>query len=472
MFKNEVSATPFTTEVANDAMSRIYGDRFMLDNSFLATMRALLYNRIPEEDHIAFKISSSSSQNMSVSEIYNRNPQIGAPCGIALHYFNNMNAEVNAASFKKAVDCFIDSFDGYKEHRKIREFYRQAFNVACFINEDTKSVVVFVEQMDYRRYHYLQCAILPMFVWYFDKQKGITADEKALVDSLQKRDPNVYLECLEKIAATFDFRAKAIRDKLAGFETAYIKEALAGSEQRYTNIVNTITRLNDEINSKLEALNSLNIEIRGMQDKIASGDNSSEIMDYFLSHKGFTLIEARGSTIDFIIDDKIEYFDPEEAESAINCTHGYLYTCGDDTSRADREMLFKAIFLDGTVNVRVCAAFRLSISGGVSARSHYSFGEEFNKSMPHPHIDEYSCMGDYTRIVNELMQNHNYIMSLEQCIASTRSLNFSDSTVMSHFVRTLFGSSSHNRCIELPDGRVVRPTEAIEWLKSNGDDGE
>lgn len=101
--------------------------------------------------------------------------------------------------------------------------------------------------------------------------------------------------------------------------------------------------------------------------------------------------------------------------------------------------------------------------------------------MPNTHINEYSCMGNYQTTINKLLASHDYIGALEQCVASCKSLNWGDSTVMSAFVTTLWGGNrTNNRCIELPDGRVVKPIGAIKWLnaqdscenKSEGDKDE
>ena len=80
-------------------------------------------------------------------------------------------------------------------------------------------------------------------------------------------------------------------------------------------------------------------------------------------------------------------------------------------------------------------------------------------------------MGNYKQTINTLLQNHNYIAAIEQCAASCRSLNFGDSTVMSEFMKRIYGMSDRQsrvnmRCIELPNGSVVYPKEAIEWLKA------
>lgn len=70
--------------------------------------------------------------------------------------------------------------------------------------------------------------------------------------------------------------------------------------------------------------------------------------------------------------------------------------------------------------------------------------------------------------------NRDYIGALEQCVASCKSLNWGDSTVMGTFMNTMWNSDDgyNNRCIELPDGRVVKPAEAIKWLEQQEAENE
>lgn len=474
MFKNEISSTPLMNEPANTLMANISGDRFMGDCSFVSTLRALLFNRMPKEDRINFRISRSdyssgdvehTSKRDMVRNICNHNNQIGQQGGFALHYFNSMTQKANQDCFALVVAEFENTYPGYKKLEKITEFYRKAFPVACFINTELKSIALFVEQMDYRRFHYLQCAIFPMVPWYFDPKAGVSEPEMNLVKSLMENTPDAYRDCIAKLCDLFDFRSEVIKQKLNGFELRFIRDALASSEGQYHDITNRIADFNNRLCEELSKLNDLNFRIAGMRQKLEEGNgDDSEIMDYFLRNKNLVLIDSVGARVDFIVRAKLEYYDPDMAESAINNKHSLLYTRGGGHGAADREKLYRAIFVDNQIHVNVCAAFQLSIGGGVNTRGHYAFGEEFNNCMPHPHIDEYNCMGDYVRIVNDLMQRHDYIMALEQCIASARSLNFADSTVLGHFVSVLFGGGDHARCLELPDGRIVNPTDAIKWL--------
>lgn len=64
------------------------------------------------------------------------------------------------------------------------------------------------------------------------------------------------------------------------------------------------------------------------------------------------------------------------------------------------------------------------------------------------------------------MTRRDYITALEQCVASAKSLNLHDSAVigrfMSHFANN--GGTSY-KAIELPDGKIVSPKEAIKWIE-------
>ena len=482
MFKTEISSSPLMNEPANTLMQNIRGDRFMGDCSFLVTMRALLYNRMPKDESINFKISrsdysasdvESTRKRDMVKNICSHNNQIGEKGGFALHYFNSMNNANNTPCFNLIAEEFESVNPGYKKLDIVTEFYRKAFPVVCFLNEELKSVALFVEQMDYRRFHYLQCAILPMVPWYFNKEAGVSPLEKSLVQSLMSNTADAYRDCVAKIYETFDFRSEVIKQKLAGFELRFIRDALATSEHTYRTISDKISDFNRRLDEELSKLTDLNFRMAGMRQKLEENNgDDSEIMEYFLRNKNLTLIDSSGATVDFIVKAKLEYFDPEMAENAINNNSSLLYSRGGSMNRDDRKLLYRAIFMDNTIKVNVCAAFKLSIGGGVQTRGHYSFGEDFNGYMPHPHIDEYNCMGDYVRIVNELMQRHDYIMAMEQCIASARSLNFADSTVLGHFISLLMSGDNRARCLELPDGKIVKPEEAVKWLKEKKSDAK
>ena len=75
-------------------------------------------------------------------------------------------------------------------------------------------------------------------------------------------------------------------------------------------------------------------------------------------------------------------------------------------------------------------------------------------------------MGNYSRTINDALAKRDYITALEQCVASAKSLNLHDSAVMDNFMANFTRNSGTScKAIELPDGRVVHPKDAIKWLE-------
>ena len=126
-----------------------------------------------------------------------------------------------------------------------------------------------------------------------------------------------------------------------------------------------------------------------------------------------------------------------------------------------------AIFIDQVLKLRFCCAYTIRLGERVTGMRGYDYNESCDTYIPNPHIDRYSCLGNYERTMNERLMENDAIGAIEQCISSCKSLNFSDSTVMEVFMDRMCGRDGykHNKCIELPDGSVVDMNGAIEWMK-------
>ena len=157
------------------------------------------------------------------------------------------------------------------------------------------------------------------------------------------------------------------------------------------------------------------------------------------------------------------------------------YSMGSKYSNApdpkDAQMLYKAIFIDRTLKLRMCAAYIINTSsmraGGVAA---YPYGVEYDCHMANPHIDYHSCIGTYSQIFTDCLKNHDYIGCIENTIASALSLNLSDFTVLGEFIRLLWSpkgtdrsTTNSTKCIELPNGVCVHAKDAVAWLKEEAE---
>ena len=231
MFKANITQTPFTTDAANAYFQNITGQLFGYDVSFLATLRALLAPRMGEEDRINLVFGSSNFDAGALRGVSDERA-VSAICGnyylsdrgqLIIHSLKG-NQEGNEASFGAIEKKFTSVYDGYHRQEKLKVFYRKSFNLDCYINPELKSTIVFVENLDNKKMHYLQVTILAMMPWYLDQEAGMTEEELALVYSMRETNPDKYNQCLAKMAEKYDFRSGRIRQLLNGFESRFEKD--------------------------------------------------------------------------------------------------------------------------------------------------------------------------------------------------------------------------------------------------------
>lgn len=483
MFRAVIDNTPFTTEAANSYFENIVGDSFNRDTTFLATLRALVAPRMGEGDSISLSFSGSSYDVDTVRDnpakaVINAICTSGASRGtgrICIHNFYSSNQDDNYCCLELVKSSFEKIYRGWHRLQKVTDFFRKSFYVICFINPERKSVYLFVEDINMQRLHYLQCAILAFLPWYFNPEDGVSELEMNLINSLRENQPEKYESCLHELSKQYNFRECKIKKLLAGFETRFEKIECDNVRDEIDYILDKISSLNRSIGEYLKQKSQKEIKLLGLETKIAKADSEeSEIMEYFLCNEKLVIDQVDNNYMTFACKDYLEYFDEDMAKQMIDNDRSYVYrpngrACNDYIPAEDMKKLMYAIFIDQIVRMKFCSAYTFQLAGEVRGLSSYHYGYEFNDCTPNTHIDRYSCLGNYQRVINECLSRHDYIGAIEQCIASCKSLNFADSTVMAEFMARLYGVSDYNvniRCIELPDGSVVDPKEAISWIKS------
>lgn len=481
MFRNAIPTTPLCNEIANECFKNIFGNSFQGDTTFISSLRALVAPRMKDDESVFIEFSSS---NYSESRISSRSPKdliralvdvdyLEAGTGVVHNLYGDNKA--NQAALQVIRENFTQCFPDWVMVEKVEGFFRKTFTAICFINTENRNFVIFVDNMDMRRQHYLQCGIFAFMPWYFNPEKGASDQEMELIKSLREKTSENYEKCIAAIANKYNFREIRIKKLLDGFETKCERAEIQQLKNSIESVVYEIKRCNDKIGSYLRQKNDYDTKLLGLQAKIANSTENSEIMEYFLCNKNVILEDITDSSMTFSTTGDVIYFDEDEAENVIQNPDSYIYhpegrDCEDIIPAEDMKSLMTAIFIDRKLKIKFCSAYTLRLYGSVDGLSEHDYpGVEFKNYTPNPHIDRYSCMGNYQQIINELLIDHNYIGAIEQCMASTASLNFSDSTVMDEFMKRIYGIGRRRvniRCIELPDGRVVEPKEAIEYLKS------
>lgn len=194
MFKSIIDSTPLTSDVANDFFQNIGGESYNGDMSFVATLRALVAPRMQEGENLYFSLATS---NYSASEIAGSSSKrvVKSICDldymnngtILIHSFTNRNQEDNYANLELMKSTFCQVYQDWVKLDKVTVFFRKTFYVLCFVNPNTKQVVIFTDNMDIRKFHYLQCSIFAFMPWYFDPEKGVSQEEMELIQSLRRK---------------------------------------------------------------------------------------------------------------------------------------------------------------------------------------------------------------------------------------------------------------------------------------------
>ena len=475
MFRPTITTTPLVTQTANTYFANIRGENFNHDVTFISTLRALVSPRISDGESVSLYFRGTSFDKETVERnpdgavldaMYNsRQYEDGS---IVIHNLSG-NAQGNLACLKLIEKSFTTNNSRYERIVKVTEFFKKTFYALCYVNPTNKKVVIFVDNLNIRRMHYLQCSIFAFLPWYFNPEAGVTEDEMELIQSLRETTPERYMNAISKIASGYDFRGMFIRQQLKGFETAYEEQQVRIAQENISDYVDQIRRYNNSISAALNRKRDAEIRLLGLKTKIAQMEGEdSEIMEYFLCNQKLDLECVRGSEMTFVVKDYLMYFDEDMAKTVIDNRRSYIYRyIGDSMEEDDVEKLMYAIFIDQVLKLRFCCAYSIRLGERVEGLRNYNYNESYETYIPNPHIDRYSCLGNYERTMNERLADNDAIGAIEQCISSCKSLNFADSTVMEVFMERMCGRNGyrHNKCIELPDGSIVDMRGAIKWMK-------
>ena len=377
MFKNSIVSTPLTTDAANAYFSNITGQKYGTDNSFLATLRALVAPRMKEEDAITLKFGRTDYNAGAIRSVPG-DRGVRAICdsyhlddvegNVIIH---NLTADTdsNQTNLQILDSYFVGHYMGYHRLEKVKEFYRKAINVDCYINPEKKNVILFVDKLDNKKLHYLQQSILAILPWYFDPSNGVSELEMELIQSLRETTSEKYEDCLVRVAEKYDFKTARIRQLLGGFETRFERIECDRVRNDIEEYDRRISRLNDDIGSLLATRNECCIRLLGLETKIANGGEDSEIMDYFLCNHKLFLEEVTDTDMYFSVKDYLTYFDRDMAEVAINNPNSFVYHNGRNGEYYSEDPVLSGV-----------AAMEFAIGaleyGLVAAPKHFAFNDQ------------------------------------------------------------------------------------------------
>lgn len=479
MFTKEIQRTTFTTQIADELFANIRGNGFRNDNSFLSTMRALLQERINEEEYINLGFTSSSYTKSQISEETKSSlmnvmfTQLVNPKTIEnqllIHSLANTNSENNSAILDFVKKNFSSVYgDDYVRAEDLSLFIKKLTDADFYINEKQKTTIIVVCNLDIKKLHMIQSLLPRLLPWYFKDRKPLTEDEKPLLLSLTKSNAVEYATLIEQFAHKFDFRGAQIKKLLDGFENIFEKQQLEFLARDLQDIERNLKSLESSYAEALKRKNDNLIQQLGLNEKMGE-KKESEIMEYFLCNTSLHLQGVQGTTLEFIAETYLDNYDPEMFERMITNERSVFYSVTNSKfNKADiKELLLGLFGEDAQLKIKICAAYKLDFEDMYGeGRSGYTFPPSFENHLPNQHIQRHACLGNNGQYINKCLQNRDYILAIEQCVASARNFNMADGVVADEFMRAIF-SPSAKKFILLPDGNSCTPIKALEWLRKN-----
>jgi hypothetical protein len=471
MFRERIDQTPFTSEDADFFFQNICaGSMYAGDKSFLATARAMLAHRIPEGETVTIDYTSRNISEVDGFE----------DLAIARDVLDGvLDAEkrvtvlelTNAETLDRCMGAVRTSAEalGWEPVERVEALFRKSFPVTCYINRELRSSVLLIDRLSLRKWHSVQVVLFRCLPWFFPDENPINDAEKNLVRSLSKDNPSDYLGILRAMSAEFDFEKSRVRRLLTGFESTYERRRIDTCKNEIERKRRQIEDYNTSISSLLTEMRNLNITLLGAMSSMEQRKDDSDLMDYFMVNKNLSIESAEGGCLRFFVKGYLENFDEDEAEACIEKRDSFVSGQNYGNKRIqyeDMKRLLKAVFVDRSIKLRICAAYRFDIGDTISVtgQSNKRYPAEYSTYLPNPHIQGYSCMGAYKKMINDLLLAGDYVGAVVQCEASCFSLNWGDWAVMSNFMEHAYCDAG--QYYELPDGSCVDQVGAVEWLKN------
>lgn len=458
------------------------------DKSLEAVGRLVLFPRIGDDECIYFshkntgcgkEVILNNSLSFSVSAL--TDPNRGKLNKNRLNCINIAtlySEEEYALNFETIRKGFSEYFTDYVELIDVEEYLRPCMTVLIYINDKKQDTYIFVRELNPKRLHFL-LSLMPRFLpWYF-KDNPLDDDEIALFKSLTCRcSPEFVHICNKMTEERFDLREIFLRQKLDGFGNSYYIDRI--KKIQFDQNVCRNSMISAETNYAREAkkLQDLIIMEAGIRESMLNGKQENIVLNYLLCNKSVDVIDAsKHAVLKFIVRTFIANWDPEQAnilltkqtsKSAFFRDYNRNFLKFYETQMPDKriEKLVKALFIDETLKLRVCAAYSLDFASKTFAgHSHYMYGLNYKSYTPNQHIHQYACLGNNVPEIRRAVTNSDYIMAIESCIASAQNINMLEPNTVSYFMKEILNPEA-GQIIQMPDGTTKTPTDAVEWIEA------
>lgn len=471
MITRSIGDVKLASEIAGELIPNITGDKYREDNSWLATMRALLPSRLPEGASASLRLlhmeTPSKKSRASRIEYYLNDVDTTSPYTITV-----LNVVPSTEDFAKVIDAF--RFCGIPDHVFAEAIFNKLhnaerpINVMIYTNHETANTVVIVERLTYGIWHVLQgCMRKVMFKKLFEAHP-CTEDEEKLIQALGGSGDGTatYIALMEKFAERYDLRAAEIRKAVAEMASRARKCRITEMKNKIKEFDSTIESCREAIFNAIAERDQTRAALVGFELGEKEDTTAKTLTDFFLANQRVYMSKAFGDRLTYWVKTHLTYWDEREAASYIASRGSYLYYGMSECDAPEEKwaQMLRDIFVDRKVRVRMCAAYRLMIgrsSVGIDIQSEEERPHELGSYLKNPHSMYHNCWGSHLNNVVESLNSHDYVGAISATIAATAQLTIGDVSTKQF---SYWLGQSAEACIELPDGTCMTCAEYIATL--------
>lgn len=489
MFTNTYSSSPLVGAAADEIFPNIQCEWSVGDVTLPATMRVLLHDRLPDGQtaKLVYKEAPSSlfGSNLSgeLSSLFDGYDLSKVENHLFVLNVSCPSADVRDAILKKFSEA--SDIHGMTLRAAIEKtlFGPIRSKAQAFIDADRAcSLVVVVSGTTSLFCHSLAYLIPRFFARFYEHDaKGhltLTSFEENFLKNCiaDAKNSQGFEASIQQFSERFDFRTPKIKALLKDFEQSYSRARLGNLDRQIAKLVGEIKDVNATYARLVRRKRNLTEEHFALQLGLEKETKGETLMDYFLTNKNVSLVRVDDHVVTFDARAPIANFDSIAMESIMADRHrgsrAPLYANGPSSvSKEDRDLLYKALFIDQTIRVWACGRFTLchGDSTRISALSGEEPSPEMHDCCPNPHLYNHGCMGDNQRYANDALLEGDFIAAMEQTIGSVASVNLQESITTQYWPEHLL-DDRYGRIFETSDAQRMTFTEVMKYLKEEKKD--
>ena len=362
---------------------------------------------------------------------------------------------------------------GFKHKDTVEKIVNDKFpnsKTSVLYSPETNFVAVFTKTRTLDVYH-LVLSFLPVYYRNIYTSPITENDpEVPVLTSLSKVTSTQFKQEISK--ALWPYKNEFLRAQVTDIITQMHAKKINSARGQVEVAKNDMEYYLSEYVTRVEKYKEARIMLEGTLAVEQSPEQENELIDYLCNCREIRNVHMRENEVVFTVATTLKQFDLDTWEmfERRGTIFDGNYNAGFPSvfNRDNRRLLFNAIFAeDPLFEVKMCGVYRINLyNNRLRTYSNYNYETEdaiFKDYIPNPHLQQYSCLGDFSSRVITALADGDLVRAFELCVHSAGAVNLDETD---QNFRPLLGwiLENNNKVLRRFDGVDMSPTEALLWL--------